>query len=226
MIDQKKYLFPDRAHAFRKLSSRFKAYENQDCCVIATSNGTLPVAIALSKQLGSNLIFIPSTTIKDPGDSSRSIGVVSFAYAILENAGRDIPQDYIHSNVRRLRSELLSRYPGVNSPVPFAFQNRIVIVVDDVTQRSNDVIGLLKVIRWQQPNQIVVATPVITHSAAQTVIKKADVSIFIHMTDEDMIQRTYMNFNSITDDESVEVLHGSTTGLAENQSANKTKFQS
>ncbi|HEX5169625.1 MAG TPA: hypothetical protein VFW11_10650 [Cyclobacteriaceae bacterium] len=155
--------------------------------------------------------------IEDPCDSSRSIGVVGFDYTIAGNENRDIPQDYIYRKVRALRSELLSRYPGVLRPLHSGLQDKIVIVVSDVVQTSDEIVGLLEAIRRHQPKRIVVTAPAITHCAARTVAKHAEVSIFIHFTSEDMINRIYMNLNSISDKAAIELLNvsGSATSQSE-----------
>lgn len=225
MTNKRRYLFRDREDAFNKLAPSFGGYDLQNCCVIAMSNDALPIAIPLARKLRCDLTFIPSLRIEDPGDSSRSIGVVSFYYAIVENVARDIPQDFLYRNVRRLRSELLSRYPGIYNPTPFDFHNKTVIVVDDVIQTSAEILNLLKVIRRQQPEQIVVASPAITHSAAQIIVKNADATTFIHIADEDTVQRTYLNSSSITDEKVVELLAVPTRPKRESKLPIEPKFK-
>lgn len=206
MTSRRKYLFRDREAAFSKLAPSFDRYSLQDCCVIAMSNGALPIAIPLSRRLSCDLIFMPSIRIEDPGDCSRSIGVVGFNHAVVESAGRDVPQDFLYRNVRRLQSELLCRYPGVHSPISFDFQSKTVIIVDDLIQSCTEILCLLKLIRRQQPERIIVTSPAITHSVAQIVIKHADATTFIHIANEDTVQRTYLNSNALTDEEVVELL--------------------
>jgi predicted phosphoribosyltransferase len=151
-------------------------------------------------------MFIPSEKIKDPADPVKAIGVVSFDYSITDDLKRDIPQDYIYRQTRTLRSDLLSRYPDVHSPIHSKFQNRIVILIDDLVQTSDKLLGCLRTIRKQGPQEVIVAIPVITRAAAHEVIQEADSVIFLHVSSEDSIISTYMDFEVITDEEATELM--------------------
>ena len=151
MIHKSSTLFLNREHAAQQLISKLSNYRNKNCCIIATSNGGVAIATHVARSLNADLVFIPSEKIKDPSDSLKSIGVVSLDYTITDELDRDIPQDFIYRRTRAIRSELLSRYPDVYSPISSRFQNRIVILIDDCLQTNDEILGCLRTVRKQQP---------------------------------------------------------------------------
>jgi hypothetical protein len=94
-----------------------------------------------------------------------------------------------------------------------------------MVQTSDEIVGLLKAIRRNQPKQIVVAAPAITHFAARTVAKHAEVSIFIHLTREEMMNRIYMNLNSISDKDALELLNISGSATSQSEACIKPNFK-
>ena len=206
MIHESTTLFVNRDHAAQQLIYDLRNFKNTNCCIIAVSNGAVAIANHVARTLDADLVFIPSENIKDPADPLKSIGVVSFDYTITDDLTRDIPQDYIYRQIRALRSELLSRYPDVYSPIHSKFQNRIVILIDDLVQTSDEILGCLRTIRKQEPEEIIVAVPVITQAAAHEVIQEADSVVFVHVSSEDSIKSTYLDFEVITDEEVTELM--------------------
>ena len=201
MIHKRSTLFLNREHAAQQLISKLSNYRNKNCCIIATSNGGVVIANHVAKRLNADLFFIPSEKITDPSDSLKSIGVVSLDYTITDELDRDIPQDFIYRRTRAIRSELLSRYPDVYSPISSRFQDRIVIIIDDCLQTNDEILGCLRAVRKQQPTEIVVAAPVISHGAAQGVMQEADSVEFLHVVSDKEIESAYLDFDTITDEE-------------------------
>lgn len=206
MIHERTTIFLSREHAAQKLISKLRDYKNKNCRVVAISNGAVVIATHVAKRLNGELVFMPSEKIEDPADPLKSIGVVSLDYAMTDDLRRDIPQEYIYRQTLALRSELLSRFPDMYCPIDSKFQDRIVVLIDDLVQTSDDILGCLRIIRKQQPEKIIVAVPVITRGAADGVVQEADSVIFIRVSPEDSIKRTYLDFDEITDEEVAELM--------------------
>lgn len=220
MIHKSSPLFLNREHAAQELISQLSYYTNKNCCIIATSNGGVAIASHVAKRLNADLIFIPSEKIKDPSDSRKSIGMVSFDYAISGELPRDIPQDFIYRRTRAIRSELFSRYPDVYNPISCRFQDRIIILIDDCLQTNDEILGCLRTVRNQHPIEIIVAAPVISHSAAQAITREADSVIFVHVVSDNAIKRAYLDFDTITDEEVPELMNLSIKEVIENELSN------
>lgn len=212
--------FINRYHAAQQLISNLGRFKNSNCCVIAISNGAVAIASHVARRLDAELIFIPTEKIKDPADPLKSIGVVSFDYTVADSIQRDIPQDYIYQQTRRLRSELFTRYSDMYSPIDSKFHNRIVILIDDLVQTSDEILGCLRTIRAKESKEIIVAVPVITQRAAHEVIQEADSVIFIHVASEDSIKNCYMDFDTITDEEVRELMKLSIEEIVESKLSN------
>lgn len=201
MRNRNTYLFTNQRHATEQLIFRLENYKNKKCCVIAVSNNGVTMAKEIARKLNSDMFFIPSITMKDPAGSDKSLGVISFDYAVTYDFHKDIPQNYIYRQTRSLRSELSARYPGLYTPVFSAFRNRIVILVDDLVQHGEKILGLLETIQRQQPEKMVVAIPVITHDAAHRIEKDGVSTLFIHKVLEHSMDMAYLNYSPLTDRE-------------------------
>lgn len=201
MTHKSSTLFLNREHAAQLLISKLSNYRNKDCCIVATSNGGVVIASHVAKRLNADLVFAPSEKIKAPSDSLKSIGIVSLDYTITDELDRDIPQDYIYRRTHAIRSELLSRYPDVYNPTSSKFEDRIVILIDDCLQTNDEILGCLRTVRRQQPKEIIVAAPVISDGAAQEVIQEADSVKFLHVVSDNAIKSSYLDFDTVTDEE-------------------------
>jgi putative phosphoribosyl transferase len=203
------YLFVRQEHATKQLISRLTDYKNKKCCVVAVSNNAVTIAKEVARKLNADLFFIPSIVMNDPAGSPESLGVVSFNYVITHDLRKDIPRDYIYRQALALRSKLFARYPGVYTPLS-EFQNRVVILVDDLVQNSEKVLALLETVQKQKPQEIVVAIPLIARGAAHRIMEEDASVIFMHMTSKYSMDKAYLNFSALTDAEAIALLRSDT----------------
>ncbi len=217
MKDRSAYLFINQEHATKQMIFRLENYKDKKCCVVAVSNNAVTMAKELVRKLNADLFFIPSITMRDPAGSPNSIGVVSFDYVITYNVCRDIPQNFIYRHALTLQSELFSRYPGLDTPVLSEFQNRVVILVDDLVENSEKMLGLLEAIQRQQPQEIVVAIPVIMRDAAHRIMEEDVPTLFIHKVLEHSMDMAYHNFIPLTDGEVIWLLRSEIGEVIENK---------
>ena len=73
------------------------------------------------------------------------------------------------------------------------FQDKVVILVDDLTITSYEILACLNTIRKQQPEKIIVAVPAITPGAAHEIAQEAEALIFIHIASDDSIKLSDFN---------------------------------
>ena len=95
------------------------------------------------------------------------------------------------------------------------FQDRIVILIDDCLETNDEILGCLRTVRKQEPKKIIVAAPVISHSAAQGVIQEADSVKFLHVVADEAIKNAYLDFDTITDEDVPGLMNLSTSGIIE-----------
>ena len=217
MIHKSSTLFLNREHAAQQLISKLSNFRDKNCCIIATSKGGVAIANHVARSLNADLVFIPSKKIKDPSDSLKSIGVVSLDYAMTNELDREIPQDFIYRRTRAIRSELLSKYHDVYSSISSRFHDRIIILIDDCLETNDEILGCLRTVRIQEPEKIIVAAPVISHSAAQGVLQEADSVQFLHVVSDDAIKNSYLDFDTITDEEIPGLMNVSIKEIVERQ---------
>lgn len=141
MILESASIFLDRDQAAQQLAEKLLSYENKDCIIVAVSNGALPIASHIAKRLEADLTFVPREMIKDPADPHKTIGVVSFDYTIIDNSCRDIPQNYIYRQAQMLQANLISRYQDFYRTMATRFRDRVVILVDHLTNTSYEILA-------------------------------------------------------------------------------------
>lgn len=224
MIRKNSTLFLNREHAAQQLISQLSNYRNTNSCIVATSNGGAAIANHVARSLNADLVFIPSEKIEDPTDALKSIGVVSLDYAVSGELDREIPQDFIYRRTRAIRSELLSRYHDVYRPISSRFHDRIVILIDDCLETNDEILGCLRAVRNQEPKKIIVAAPVISHSAAQGVLQEADFVKFLHVVPDSAIKNSYLDFDTITDEEIPALMNVSIKKRMEDQLSSYNQF--
>jgi putative phosphoribosyl transferase len=179
-------LFADTDQAREQLARKHLDIGNQKYSVVAISTEIAPIANVLARILHADLTILPFEKIKDPADPLKSIGEVSFDFAITNDLSRDIPQDYIYHQGRKLRSDLISRYPDIYSAMASVFKNRCVFLVEGSTQSSERIIACLNSIRKQRPKKIIAVVPAITPAAAAEISGKVDELIFHDVASEDL----------------------------------------
>ena len=205
-------LFHDRIDAARQLSKPLEKYRNKkETIIIAIPRGGLKIGAELSKRLGLPLDVFFTKKIGHPESLEFAIGVVGIeSESIDENflKNKEISQEYLKSEIKRIRTSLISREQLYRRGFkPLNLKNKKVIIVDDGVATGNTLLLTVCLIQTLGPQKVIVAVPVGPQKAKERLKLQADEVIFLQ-TPEDFfaISQFYEIFDQVEDKEAIQLL--------------------
>lgn len=200
-------LFQDRQEAAYQLLLLLEEFRNKEVVVMAIPRGGVPIGYILAKELNASLDLLLSKKIGAPGNPEYAIGAVGIDFSWVDQQ-LDIDPGYIQTEINRIRTELKRKqsiFKQYNAPT---LQHKIVIITDDGIATGRTIVAALPSIRKQQPDSIIIATPVCSPQAramlepqVEQLISCADPDPFIG------VGRFYQNFEEITDQQVLTLLN-------------------
>lgn len=187
-------LLQDRAHAARLLASKVAYYKNSSAVVVGVGSEGAAVGSALAKEL--NLVFevVLCRQVKHPAHPETTIGSISDSLVVLNQHSYDIPQDYVVRQIATLQREIENDYRLIyGSRLRPSFQYKTVIPVGDVLDTAHSLMAGLKVIKIQNPLQMIVAIPVVEPHAAAEIAGEVNDLVFVHMESGNLRDKDFYN---------------------------------
>ncbi len=210
------YQFANRREAGRLLARQLQSYANRsDVLILALPRGGVPVGYEVAVALHAPLDVFIVRKIGAPWNEELAIGAVASGGAwrldqsIIYELG--ISQHDIERIVERESREVQRRERVYRGNIPFPnLDGRIVILVDDGLATGSSMLVAAEAIRRQSPNQLIVAAPVASESAAEAVRRIADDCVVLMMPEPLYgIGMYYEDFSQTTDDEVLTLLQRS-----------------
>lgn len=169
-----------RKHAAFLLCEKLLAYKDSDAHVVAIPDGGVPVGYWLSRQLNLTLQILPCRMITIPGRTLKSLGSVSIGNISVHEEILDVPQAYLYHQIQRLKNNVETELNFYNAlQTKSDFKNKVVIIVDDAVLHSDGVKALVRSIRLQRPEKLIVAAPFITDEASTAIAQEVDEVIYL-----------------------------------------------
>jgi putative phosphoribosyl transferase len=200
--------FANRTEAGRLLAKKLTVYAHHpDTIVLGLPRGGVPVAVEIAKALHLPLDICLVRKLGTPSHEELAMGAIATGgiMAINEEVVQDerITQQTIDEVAIKEQHELERRdrlYRG-NRPFP-QLQNRTVILVDDGIATGSTMNAAIACIRQQQPQSIIVATPVAHPSVCQQLQRQVEKVICL-TTPEFLysISLWYEDFSATSDEE-------------------------
>ncbi len=200
--------FPNRVEAGRQLAQKLMAYADcPDVLVLALPRGGVPVAFEVAKALNAPLDVCLVRKLGVPGQEELAMGAIGMGGVRVLNRDvlewRNISQEVLEQVTAQEEQELQRRnrlYRG-DRPMP-TIKDRCVILVDDGIATGSTMRAAIATLKPQQPEFIVVATPVAPPSVCQAL--KAEVNeVVVLYTPESFsaIGTWYRDFTQTSDAE-------------------------
>lgn len=200
-------LIRNRETAARLLAGRLEKYRGERGVVLAIPRGGVPVAAPIARHLGLPLEVTLSKKIGHPANPEFAIGSVSLD-SVQVDARADVPQAYIAAEVARIREGLRQKYSlymGNKEHVPL--HDRVVILVDDGVATGKTLLATIDLVKKEQPRKIVVAVPVASPSAYETVSSLVDeVVCLLVPIGFQAVGQFYEEFSQVSDEQVIELL--------------------
>ncbi|MEV5427736.1 phosphoribosyltransferase family protein [Streptomyces sp. NPDC052701] len=210
--------FRDRRQAGRLLAERLRARQDEgalpDPVVLALPRGGVAVAQEVARALDAPLDVLVVRKIGAPYQQELGVGAMAGDEEPLfdEDAlGRlRLSRAVLAPVVERERAELRrrERLYRQGRPAP-ALRGRTVIVVDDGLATGSTARAALRFVRRQGPARLVLAAPVASPEAAESMRAEADEVICLHRPAAFMaVGLWYDDFGQLTDQDVLQALHG------------------
>lgn len=200
--------FQDRREAGQQLAQQLTAYANRpDVVVLALPRGGVPVAYEVARALGAPLDVFIVRKVGVPGYEELAMGAVATGGVRVLNQsvvqGLQIPDSVIDTVTTREQQELARRerlYRG-GRRMP-DMRGKTAILVDDGLATGSTMQAAVTALRAQHPAKIVVAVPIASREACDSLREIAD-EVVCAMTPEPFgaVGRFYQDFTQTSDDE-------------------------
>jgi putative phosphoribosyl transferase len=205
--------FKDRVQAGELLAHQLTAYQGRpDVIILALPRGGVPVAYQVASQLGLPLDIIIVRKIGMPGHKEFAIGAIASgdthylqddviqAFSVPQNAIDLVLQD---EAIELKRREQLYRHGRAALPL----LHQTVILIDDGLATGSSMKAAIQTVRKQHPRHIIVAVPVASRSAVESI--QADVDEVISLSTPDpfsAVGQWYKDFDQTSDQEVIRTL--------------------
>ncbi len=189
------------------MAGKLEMYKGTNAVIIAIPRGGVAVGYEMAKLLNLPLDILLSKKIGHPSNKEYAIGSVSLDSSILGER-YDIPEDYIHDEIKRIRETLKKKYEMyTGNYIPTDIKNRTVIIVDDGIATGSTLLATIEMLQKSSPEKIVAAIPVLPRSAIAKVKDKTDELYYLLAPQHFVaVGSFYENFEQVTDEEVMEML--------------------
>ena len=199
--------FKDRRDAGRALAKALEAWRGRpDVLVLALPRGGVPVAWEVAQALGAPLDVLVVRKLGFPGQEEYAMGAIAAGGVRVmgdADAGWPVSARELEAVVAREQAELArreQRYRGGRPPLDLA--GRVLILVDDGLATGATMSAAVQAARAGQPKRIIVAVPVASTEAVQSVGALAD-EVMCLFTPEHFraVGLWYQDFTQTSDEE-------------------------
>ncbi len=201
-------MYEDRLQAGRVLAAQLKKYERDPAVILAIPRGGIPVAYAVARELGFPIDIVPTKKIGHPMHKEYAIGAVSLTDSYIV-PHEYISPDYIQSETERIRTQLRQMYNKfMGDKKPENLEGKTAVIIDDGIATGNTLIATVQLLKKSGPAKIIVAAPVASRRAVNTLSKKVT-EVVCPLVPEEFIGvgGFYEDFSQVTDEEAMAYLN-------------------
>jgi predicted phosphoribosyltransferase len=209
-------MFHDREDAALQLAERLKGRVLHDPLVLAIPRGGVVTGAVLARELGAELDVVLSRKLRAPMQPELAVGAVSEDGRVYLNPSArevlDLTEGYLAEERRHQLGEIARRkelFRGVRPQAPVT--GRSVIVTDDGIATGSTMIAALRVVRPQNPSELIVAVPVASPDRLEEVRRWCD-DVVCLLSPELFwaIGEFYGEFSQVKDEQVVRLLREAT----------------
>lgn len=206
--------FENRRDAGRRLAAALNRFRARDCIVLALPRGGVPVADEVAQAIQAPLDLLLVRKIGAPGQPELAVGAVIDGGSPLIVRDRQLLAltgttiKHFDRICTRELAEIERRrklYLGGRPPLPV--KGRTAIVVDDGLATGSTMRVALRAARMRNPAHLVVAVPVASQAALDSLAGEADEIICLAAPDPFVaVGHFYRDFRQVEDREVIQVL--------------------
>jgi putative phosphoribosyl transferase len=208
-------VFEDRAEAGRRLAEKLGAYRNRARAILlALPRGGVEVGLALHASLALPLDVLITRKLRAPENPEYALGALTetgyryinpdAAPLISGTGGREYLERETAHQAREIERRKALYRNGAGLPT---LADRTVLVIDDGIATGSTAIAAVRGLRKLNPSEIVVASPVASTQALDTLGEEADRLVVVSIPDRFFsVGEHYSWFPQVTDSEVVACL--------------------
>lgn len=200
--------YQNRADAGRKLAQALQAYnDNADAIVLALPRGGVPVAYEVAHALHLPLDVMTVRKLGTPGHPEMAMGAIASGGVRVLNQSvirwLQLSNDEVDEVIDAERRELQRReslYRAGHPPLDL--KDRTVILVDDGLATGATMQAAVFAAGQQHPTRVIVAVPVASQEACETLRQEADDIVCLQTPSEfQAVGAWYVNFDQTMDEQ-------------------------
>ena len=204
--------FKDRRDAGRKLANALGAWRGRsDVLVLGLPRGGVPVAWEVAQSLGAPLDVLVVRKLGFPGQEEFAMGAIASGGVRVMgdmDGGWPVSERAVEAVVAREQAELVRRerlYRGDRAPPALA--GKVLLLIDDGLATGATMCAAVQAARRGRPERIVVAVPVASREAVQSVGAFADEVVCVSTPEHfRAVGLWYEDFGQTGDEEVCELL--------------------
>ena len=204
-------MFQDRLEAASLLLNRLSPYKNLNVVVAGIPRGAIPMADVIARGLSGELTAVLVRKISAPDNEEFAIGSIGLSGQLHLSpwAGSYADSNYVGHAIEREQKILRERQRlyGLKNP---NFEGRTVIIVDDGIATGATTLTAIKEVRSWGARKIILAVPVSSKEAAETLSQEVDEFIALSIPEfMSSVGEFYRRFPQVSDQEVEQLLKGS-----------------
>lgn len=200
-------MFKNRIEAGRILAEALQQHrEQKNTLVLGIPRGGVVVAWEVAQQLELPVDVIVIKKIGFPGQEEFAVGAVGLDdYILNEDLMKryDIPEQYIHDQVRLKQHEARQRHALLRGGKPsVSVQDKTILLIDDGLATGTTMTMAVRMVAKQYPRRVIVAIPVAPPGVVSTMENLADSVVCLQQpSDFRAVGQFYGDFREVTDEE-------------------------
>ena len=201
------FMFADRIEAGKLLSEKLNL-RGKNHLVLAIPRGGVVVGNQIALALGCNLDIVVSKKINPQNHPEYAVGAIMPDGTIHWNQDMDqyLNHPYFVNEINEKKNEsqrLLEEFRGNST---YDLKNKTVILVDDGIATGATVFVILKWLAKNNPERIIVASPVIPANTYEQIKKMSDVLALLIPTTFNAVSDFYQKFDQVSEKEVMSIL--------------------
>ncbi len=214
MIYGERPRFRDRTDAGTKLANKLKPYQSEQTVVLAVPGGGVPVAIEIAKSFNAPFDVVVTRKITVPENPEAGYGAVAEDGAMFLNeqllARLGLSPQQVELQAAQVLAEIERRTTLYRKSLSrVSSEGKTAIIVDDGLASGFTMVAAVESVKRQKPDRIVVASPVASRSAYDTIKPVCDaiVCLVVSSVYPFAVASFYHHWHDLTDDEVTQYLH-------------------
>ncbi len=197
--------FKSRAEAGRKLAAKLKAYNKQQCSVIAMNKGGILVGAQIAMKLHANLMILLNDKIVLPGETdafaTMTTNTFTYSHDMSEGEINDMVNEY-HGFIDGQRLEKFHKLNKLSDGAeidPRFLRRHVVILVSDALQTGSSLEVAADFLKPIKTKKLVIATPIASVAAVDRMHLVGDDIYCLSVTENLMDSDHYYEDNTVPD---------------------------